>query len=64
MTATVTPYFGADAIAYAKAHGMLLNRYGDSTGPAREGLSVAEAEEIAARDPALIYLHVRGLEPA
>ena len=57
---TVTTYLGAEAIAYARAHNLTLSWYRDITGPAKEGLTVAQAEEIAERDPSLIYLHVSG----
>lgn len=33
-----------------------LGKYGDPTEDARDGLTIAEAEEIAAEDPNLIYL--------
>ena len=51
-------YTGHAAIAYATAHKLRLSRYKDATGPAREHLTVEEAEEIAQRDPSLIYLSV------
>lgn len=58
MNATCDHYSGYAAIAYARAHKLLLSRYHDSTGPARKGLTVEQAEEIAQRDPGLIYLNV------
>lgn len=64
MSATCTHYAGHAAIAYAKAHGLLLSRYRDATGPARDGLTVEQAEEIAQRDPILIYLSVVSSSPA
>ena len=54
----VTHLHGEEAIAYAREHGLWLSRYKDSTGPSREGLSPDEAQEIASRDPTLIYLDV------
>lgn len=47
-----------DAIEYAAAHGLTLNKYADPTEDAREGLTVDEAREVAAEDPSLIYVDV------
>lgn len=47
-----------DAIEYAAAHDLTLNKYADPTEGAREGLTVDEAREIAAEDPSLIYVDV------
>lgn len=46
------------AIDHAAAHGLTLNKFADPTEGAREGLTVAEAREIAAQDPSLIYCDV------
>lgn len=59
---TATTYHGLEAIAYAREHGLCLSRYRDTSGPARDGLTVEEAEEIAARDSRLIYLTVVSAE--
>ena len=56
---TITMIHGHAAIERARQHGGLLCRYKDSTGPAREGLTIEQAEEIAERDPRLIYLQLR-----
>lgn len=47
---------GNQAIEAAVAHGLRLNKYEDPTEDAREGLSVAEAREVAAQDPSLIWV--------
>lgn len=47
---------GYDAIDYAEANGLTLAKYADPTEDAREGLTVAEAREIAREDPSLIYV--------
>ena len=49
-------YEGRKAIKKAKALGLTLSKYTDPTERAREGLSVSQAEDIAAEDPSLIYL--------
>jgi len=46
---------GHDAIDYAVAHHLPLNKYTDPTEGAREGLTVEEARRIAAEDPSLIW---------
>ncbi len=46
---------GHDAIEYAAAHNLLLNKYTDPTEKAREGLTVEEAREIAREDDGLIW---------
>jgi hypothetical protein len=47
---------GHDAIDYAEAHGLTLNKYSDPMEGARELVDIAEAREIAADDPALIWI--------
>ena len=47
---------GLDAIDYADRNGLALNKYADPTEPAREGLSVDEAHDVALEDPSLIWL--------
>lgn len=47
---------GWSAIELAKKHGLMLSKYADPTEGAREGLTVVEAQEIAAEDPGLVYV--------
>lgn len=47
---------GDEAIHYAAVHHMTLNKYATKSDPAREGLSVEEATEIAHETPGLIWL--------
>lgn len=47
---------GYEAIEYAEANGLTLNKYNDPTEDAREGLTVAEARKIAAEDASLIWV--------
>lgn len=54
-TITVT---GRKAIEIAERFGLTLNKYTDPVEGAREGLTVAEAREIASEDPSLIYVQV------
>jgi hypothetical protein len=49
---------GFDAIAFAEREGLTLNKAADPIDEAANGLTVAEAEAIAADDPSLIYLDV------
>lgn len=49
---------GYEAINYAEANGLTLNKYNDPIEDAREGLSVDEARKVAAEDPSLIYMSV------
>lgn len=51
---------GHDAIAYATAKGITLNKYADPTEDGRDGLALDEAREIAAEDSSLIYLTLTG----
>lgn len=60
MTTTTQALTGTKAIEYAASHGCLLGKHADPTEPAREGLSVAEAREVAKVDPSLVYLTVAG----
>lgn len=46
---------GQDAIDYAARTGAQLNKYDDPVEGAREGLTVAEAEDVAAEDPGLVW---------
>jgi hypothetical protein len=55
---TTTTLEGLNAIDYAEAHGLTLNKYADPTEDAREGLSVSEAREVAREDASLIYVSV------
>jgi hypothetical protein len=50
---------GYEAIDYAQEHALTLNKYTDPTEEARTGLGIAEATEIAAEDPSLIYVEVQ-----
>ena len=52
MPTTLTGY---DAIDYAERHGLTLAKYADPTEDARTGLTIDQAEQIAAEDPSLIY---------
>lgn len=54
---------GHQAIEYAEANGLTLNKHTDPTEEAREGLSVQEAKEIAAEDPSLIWVEEAAQEP-
>jgi hypothetical protein len=49
---------GFEAIDYAEQEGMTLNKAADAIDESRSGLSVAEAEAIAAEEPSLIWLEV------
>lgn len=49
---------GFEAIEFAEKEGLPLNKAADSIDDAVEGLSIAEAEAIAAEDPDLIWLAV------
>lgn len=50
---------GRDAISYAEANGLTLSKHADPTEGTRAGLTVEEAEEVAAEDPSLIWIAVR-----
>jgi hypothetical protein len=47
---------GIEAIEYAEANGLTLNKYNDPTEDAREGLTPEEARKIAREDSGLIYV--------
>ena len=49
---------GHDAIDYAETHGLTLNKYSDPMEGARELVEIAEAREIAADDPALVWIEM------
>ncbi len=51
---------GFDAIEYAEAHGLPVNKYTDPEEGARRGISTEEAREIAAEDPSLIWIEEGG----
>lgn len=51
---------GSEAISYARAKGLTLNKFEDPTEQARDGLSIEEAEEVAREDPGLVYLEFLG----
>lgn len=46
---------GYEAINYAEANSLTLNKYTDPTENAREGLTPDEARKVAAEDPSLIW---------
>lgn len=54
----MTKLTGRAAIDFAELNGLTLSKYSDPTEGARDGLSVEEAREVAAEDPALIYLEI------
>jgi hypothetical protein len=49
---------GREAIDYAEANDLLLNKYADPIEEHREGLTIAEANAVAREDPALIYFDI------
>jgi hypothetical protein len=49
---------GFEAITFAEREGLTLNKHADSIDDAATGLTIAEAEAIAAEDPDLIWLEV------
>ncbi len=49
---------GFAAIEYAEKEGLRLNKAADRIDEERTGLTVAEAEAVAAEDPELIWLEV------
>jgi hypothetical protein len=49
---------GFTAIEYAEEEGLTLNKHPDAVDGPRQGLTVAEAEAVAAEDPKLIWLEV------
>jgi hypothetical protein len=54
----LTRLTGHDAIDYADANGLTLCKYNDPIEGWREDMTPAEAREVAAEDPALVYLDV------
>ena len=61
MTHTIT-LKGHEAITFAEANGLLVDKHADPTEGARLDVPLAEAREIAAQDPGLIYLTVEAEE--
>lgn len=53
---------GTEAIERAERDGRTLSKHADPTEGAREGLTAAEARDVAREDPSLIYLDVMGIE--
>ena len=53
MPKTIT---GMDAIEYAEARGLAINKYQDPTEGARDDLTPDEVREVAAEDPSLIWI--------
>jgi len=51
-----TRLHGREAIAYATRHARTLHKYADPTEGARDGVTIADAETIAAEDPGLIWI--------
>jgi hypothetical protein len=49
---------GFEAIEFAEKESLTLNKRADSIDDAHDGLSIAEAEAIAAEDPSLIWIEV------
>ncbi len=49
---------GFAAIEYAEKEGLRLNKAADRIDEERTGLTIAEAEAVAAEDPELIWLEV------
>jgi len=58
MNATTTKIHGQDAVQFAERTGATLFKYADPIEGEREGLSVAEARDIAFEDHRLIYCEV------
>lgn len=63
MATTQSRLTGYDAITYAECHGLTLSKYNDPLEEAREGLTVAEARQVAREDMSLIYLDVLDMAP-
>lgn len=47
---------GYEAINYAEANGLALNKYNDPIEDARHGLTPDEARKVASEDPSLIWI--------
>lgn len=52
----MTTITGHDAIKYAAANGLNLNKFADPTEDATFGLSIEEAKAVAQEDPSLIWV--------
>ena len=48
--------YGTEAIEYAEANDLSLNKYNDPIEEAREGLTPDEARKVAREDPRLIWI--------
>jgi len=57
-----TRLVGWDAIAFAEQNGCLLGLHADGADPARDGVEVAEARQVAAARPERVYVDLD--EPA
>lgn len=64
MTTMTTKLTGTAAIAAAEAFGLTLHKYADPTEGERGGITVAEAREIAAQDPRLVWVDAADLAAA
>ncbi|MBL27339.1 MAG: hypothetical protein CMM50_07300 [Rhodospirillaceae bacterium] len=62
-TSTTTVLNGRDAVDYAAVAGVTLNKRADGIEDERNDVSLREAEEIAARDPSLIWVEVSLADP-
>lgn len=49
---------GKEAIEFAEANDLTLNKYTDPSEEARQGVTPEEAREIAKEDPELIYIDI------
>lgn len=54
-TETKTKLTGREAIEYARAHGLAVQKYADPTEGARE-VTPEEADQIAQEDPSLLWV--------
>jgi hypothetical protein len=54
----MTRLTGYEAIEYAEANNLTLNKYNDPVEDAREGLTPDEARKIASEDPGLIHIEI------
>lgn len=54
---------GREAIDYAEREGLTLHKHADPTEDARDGLTIDEAEGVAAIDPALVWIDRGGHIP-
>lgn len=53
---------GRAALVLAEAFSLTLHKHEDPTEPAREGITVAEAREIARQDPSLVWADAAELD--